>query len=64
MTKSAIDLLKKMLDKDPVKRPSASDCLNHPFFKGSEKDGKEIVADHDPALEEMHAAEIGKLKDK
>jgi len=29
---SAFDLLKKMLETDPTKRPSAVDCLAHDFF--------------------------------
>lgn len=28
----AIDLLKKMLSKDPTDRPTAKECLNHPWL--------------------------------
>jgi serine/threonine protein kinase len=28
----AKDLLIKMLEPSPIKRPSATDCLNHPFL--------------------------------
>ena len=30
--RKAYDLLKKMLEIDPTKRPSAVDCLSHDFF--------------------------------
>ena len=29
----ALDLIEKMLDKDPEKRPSASECLKFAWFK-------------------------------
>ena len=29
----AIDLMEKMLNFNPLKRPSASECLQHPFFQ-------------------------------
>jgi len=32
ISSSAYDLLKKMLEIDPTKRPSAVDCLSHDFF--------------------------------
>ena len=32
VSKEAISLIKKMLDKNPKKRPSAEDCLNNPWF--------------------------------
>ena len=28
----AIDLMHKMLQYDPARRPTASECLQHPFF--------------------------------
>jgi serine/threonine protein kinase len=53
-----------MLEKDPLKRLSAAECLSHPFFNDSEKDALELVSEDDPNLEAIHAAEISKLKDK
>jgi serine/threonine protein kinase len=53
-----------MLEKDPAKRLTAVECLLHPFFKGAEGDQTDLVAEDDSNLDEMHAAEIGKLKDK
>eukprot|EP01128_Nolandella_sp_AFSM9_P011282 TRINITY_DN7_c13_g1_i1.p1 TRINITY_DN7_c13_g1~~TRINITY_DN7_c13_g1_i1.p1 ORF type:complete len:329 (-),score=73.12 TRINITY_DN7_c13_g1_i1:294-1208(-) len=33
-TPDFLDLLEKLLDYDPAKRPSASECLQHPFLAG------------------------------
>ncbi|KAK8883753.1 hypothetical protein M9Y10_042852 [Tritrichomonas musculus] len=40
----AIDLMQQMLLYDPAKRPSATQALNHPFFKNSECPTKTIPA--------------------
>lgn len=32
-----LDLLKKMLEKDPSNRISAKDCMTHPFIKNKEE---------------------------
>lgn len=33
ISKSAVDLVKRMLDLNPKKRPSAMSILDHPWFK-------------------------------
>ena len=35
--KMGIDLIKKMLELDPLKRFSAEECLQHPFFESIKK---------------------------
>jgi len=56
-----------MLEPDPIKRFSAAQCLDHPFFKGMQGDevepGMENVSN---STEEFITpnAELGKLKDK
>ena len=41
----AFDLLKKMLEIDPSKRPSAVDCLSHDFFIENDVQPVEISQD-------------------
>ncbi|EGR32017.1 hypothetical protein IMG5_098530 [Ichthyophthirius multifiliis] len=38
--KLTIDILTKLLEKDPLKRPSAAEALNHDFFKNLDKQPK------------------------
>ena len=42
VSKDAIDLLKKLLTKDPRKRPSAKECLGHPWFADQANSNKPI----------------------
>jgi serine/threonine protein kinase len=42
----AIDLLKILLTKNPTKRPSATECLQHPWIMGRDVDS----LDCDPAI--------------
>lgn len=46
----AIDLIRQMLTKDPTKRPSASECLNHKWLQ------------HQPTTFLGYAGEIFKMK--
>lgn len=62
-----IELLKKMLDPDPNKRLSASECLNHPFFKDGELETADGMSDILAGSTEEFItpnAELSKLKDK
>lgn len=40
----AKDLLKKLLEKDPNRRLSAADALNHPWFEGSSHEGVHLAS--------------------
>lgn len=55
------DLLKKMLTVDPAMRPSAVDCLNHPWFEEMQaKDPAEL--NQDPQLQERIIANLKEFK--
>jgi serine/threonine protein kinase len=50
-----IDLLKRMFSFNPSKRPSAQDCLQHPFFSSYPASAPRVMLPN--GLEELHAFE-------